>query len=125
MRGLSRKVLQHLALPWRIEVFKPRMASPGCAQNVVLQGLQQRALAAAAQQEIRAGLQVFLQLATSLGRRCLDRAVAHACLPQPQGSQRNQGDEGLGEITEQQGKQIVRVSPTAHREAETAKAHRG
>lgn len=49
VRGLSRKVFQHLPLPWRIEVFEPGMTSPGCAQNVVSQGLQQRALAAAAQ----------------------------------------------------------------------------
>jgi hypothetical protein len=46
--GLARQVFKHLPLFCVVEVFKTWMAMPGGAQDIALQGVQQRALATAA-----------------------------------------------------------------------------
>jgi len=86
------------------------VAPPCGAQDIALQGVQQGALAAAAQQEVGAGLQVFLQLSACFGRWRLDRALAHAGLPERQGDQRGERHQRLGEIAHQQGEQVVHVA---------------
>ena len=88
MGGLARQAFEYLPLLSGVEVFKARVTSAGSALDVALQGVQEGAMAGATQQEIGAGLQMLLQLPTCPGRRRLDRALAHAGLPECQGNQR-------------------------------------
>lgn len=67
VRGLARQVFKHPALFCVVEVFKAGVTASGRTQDIALQSLQQCALAAAAQQEVGTGFQMFLQLATSRG----------------------------------------------------------
>ena len=52
------------------------------ALDVLLQALQQAVLAAAAEQEVGAAAQVFLQLSTVAAGWLLQRPLAHAQVPQ-------------------------------------------
>src|SRR5690606_23076494 len=78
------------------------MATAGATLDVLLEDLDQLALAGAAQQEVGTAAQVLLELATRRAGGRQQRAMAHAAPPQQQSEQQQAGSQSQREMVKQQ-----------------------